>query len=88
MFEVISTDYDESMKNAERDLAAVRDWTKTPDDFVKYVEEVLGIELLECQKEVLQQYYELYCKNGPFKICYGLDGRIYAIPVDKEDVGL
>lgn len=50
-------------------------------DIVEFVETVVGIQLLDCQKELLVKMYE----NRNCKIVTGRLGKMYLIPDKKEE---
>lgn len=52
-------------------------------DILDFVENVLGLELLDSQRALLMEFYKLH-KDG-VKVVYGKRGKIYIIPVEDSD---
>lgn len=69
-------------KAAEAEESRLEQRDITPDELVYFAENVLGIELMDCQKAVLKAWADLRKSFGgkPAKVCYGKIGKVYVFP--------
>ena len=60
---------------------------KTPDlsgeyDILEFLEKVMGLELLDYQREIVKKYNDDFFK-GKCKVVYGRGGKIHVVPVEE-----
>lgn len=53
-------------------------------DILEFLENVMGLELLDCQKEIVKKYNDEFFK-GKYKVVYGRGGKIYVVPVEDNN---
>jgi hypothetical protein len=70
---------DEQAKNEEKKTDLSGEY-----DILEFLEKVMGLELSECQKDMVKTFKRIH--DAGCKVVYGRGGKIYVVPVeDKED---